>query len=448
MTDREPPRPRTSLEHKGPMRDLRIGTLALAAAALAGCGGGSGSPQLTAAVDTVNGVERLNYPAASAGDLGWGLDTVAVLGDAFADDAYQFDQVTAGALASDAQGNLYLLDRQGHRVLKYSPDGEHLATYGREGEGPGELNQPISLALGPGDTVWVSDFSNTRFTGYPQDGGDARSVPLPTENVIPGNFAAREGGFEAELRPLFGISMSGGRAQIATGGDDEPGENRIPVVRTDRSLGAEDTLWSTVEPPRDMVTLQSGDRVMISMVSREFYPDFQWGAFSDGGIVVSDSASYVLHLIDADGNLVRTITRGPAPRAVTEADKEAARDRVRDESENGIRIGGGGPDEETQRRITEQRIEKMTFADLLPRVVGLRVDPADRIWVAVSEDTPGEMDRIDVYDRDGTLLGELRGLPFPDVFLGPDRVGVLRRDDLDIQQVVILGIHRDDATAS
>lgn len=428
------------------MNDLRPLTLCLAAA-VAACSGDSAPGDVTAIVDTVAGVERYTYPADPVGDLGWSLDTVVVLGDAFAEDAYQFNQVNPGGLASDAAGNLYVLDRQGKRVLKYGPDGEHLATYGREGEGPGEISQPMGLTVGPGDTLWISDFSNTRMTGLPQGGGDPVTIPLPSEDVIPGQRLAVAGTeFLTTLNQLMMFRPgSSGRMELSDG-DGEEDVRKIPVMRLDRSLEPIDTLWASVEPPRDMVQIQAGGNVMITMMSREFYPEFMWDDLSDGRIVVSDSASYALQLIGPDGGIIRSVRREPAPRVTTEADRDLARDRVREESQEGggVRIGGGGPDEDMQAEILRQRLENMTFADLVPRVVELRVDPADRIWVGVSEETPDRVDRIDIYDPDGTLLGELRDFPFPDVFVGPDRIGVLRRDELDVQQIVILEIERPE----
>lgn len=427
------------------MRDLAA--FLVLATVLAGCGTDDAAPRAEATIDTIDGVERLTYPSTPAGDLGWAVDTVGVLGDAFASDAYQFDNVSPGGLGADDDGSLYILDRQGDRVLKYGPDGRHLATYGRQGEGPGELSQPISLAIGPADTIWVTDFSNGRITGFPQDGGAPRTVPFPDDAGVPGQrLAVVEDGFITMFRPLFNFRRSGGSWSMSRGGDesDDRGPPLLPVLRLTPSLEPADSLWTTPEPPMDMVQLESADRLMVTMMSREFYPEFQWSAFSDGGIVVSDSAAYVLHILDAEGNRVRTLERGPAPRPVTEADRELARERVREENESSIRIGGAGPDDEIQQRLLEQRLEKMTFDDLVPRVVSLRVDPADRIWVGVSEATPDEVERIDIYDRNGTLLGELRGFPVPDVFLGPDRIGVLRRDELDVQQVVIMRVTRPD----
>jgi hypothetical protein len=423
--------------------------IALTFASIAACGGApDGDGAAVAAIDTVNGVERLSYPEEPAPGLGWSADTVTVLGEAFAEDAYQFNNVSAEGLDADAEGNLYVLDRQGGRVLKYDRSGAHLATYGRQGEGPGELAQPVGMDVGPGDTIWVSDFTNRRLTGFAQDGSDPRTITFEENTGVPSQrMAALEDGFVLLFRPLFNFRRAaGGPLQMSRGGEEETGDGSdrlmLPVLRLSRSLEPLDTLWTSPEPPMDMVQLEAAGNIMITMTSREFYPDLQWATFSDGGVVVSDSAGYVLQLVDRTGAVRRVIRRGPAPRPATEADREAVRQALREESEEGggVRIGGGGPDEAMQQRLLEQRLEKLTFSDLIPRIVTLRVDPADRIWVGVSESTPDEVERIDVYDRDGVLLGELRDFPMPDVFLGPDRFGVLRRDELDVQQVVILDV--------
>ena len=410
-----------------------------------GCGSESEARSAEAAIDTVGGAERWSYPAEPAAALAWRVDTVGVLGDAFAEDEYQFADVSWERLAGDDAGNLYVLDRQGARVLKYDPDGRHLATYGRKGEGPGELSQPLGLAVGPGDTVWVTDFSNRRLTGYPQDGGEPRAVPYPDEGAIPSpTFAALDDGFVQSFRPLFGArgGPAGRRSFGGPGAAAEQGEPRkLPLLRLDRSAAVQDTLWEIPEPPTDLIQIEMGDRIMMMMMARQFAPAFRWQAFSDGGVVVSDTSAYLLRLIDGDGAVRRVIERAPAPRPVTEEDREAARQRLRDaESERGTRVtfGGAGPDEATRLKMLEQRLEKMTFADEIPRVISMRVDPMDRIWVGVAETVPDSIARIDVYDRDGTLLGELRDVPMPDVFLGPDRVGVLRVDEMDVQQVVLM----------
>lgn len=404
------------------------------------CGGEQGQSAVVA-MDTVDGAQWWSYAADPGPALDWSIDTLAVVGDAFAEDAYQFNDVTAQRLAGDGDGNLYVLDRQGSRVLKYDPEGRHLATYGREGEGPGELKEPLGLDVGPGDTVWVSDFTNGRITGYPQNGGAPRVLPYGEIGAVPSpNLVKLDDGFIQSFRPLFNFQGGpGGMERVASGDSGAATTPRIPLVRTDPTLETHDTLWSIPEPPTDMVQLEMGDRIMLLMMTREFMPAFQWDVLSDGTVVVADTAAYLLRLLDREGVVSRVIRRDPDPRTTTEADRELARQRLRNQQEGGTRIslGGGGPDNETQRRLLEQRLEKMTFAAVIPRIVSLRVDNDDRIWVGVAEDVPDSIARIDIYEPSGDLVGELRDFPMPDVFLGRDGVGILRRDELDVQQVLL-----------
>lgn len=160
---------------------------------------------------------------------------------------------------------------------------------------------------------------------------------------------------------------------------------------------------------------------------------------------MSDTAAYVLNLIGADGELERRIERGPAPRAVTDADREAGRERLRSESGSGmqIRIGGAGPDEEVQRKLTEQRIASMTFAELVPRIVRLRVDDRDRIWVAVSEagrtwppgstSTTGRARSWATCATSGSRTSSSGG----------GRAAYVQRDELDVQQLVVVEVAQE-----
>lgn len=437
---------------RGPATTRRLAACFLAACLPAyGCGDGAGASEAaTATVDTVNGVERLRYPAETGRPLGWTADTLFVLGDAFADEAYQFNEINAQGLVGDPDGSLLVLDRQGKRVLRYGPEGEHRGTYGREGQGPGELAQPLAMAVGPGDTIWVSDFSNSRLTGYPRAGGESRSVPFPDNSGFPSQrMAVIDDGYIMRFQPMFNFGRrAGGGSQMSRGDGSAEERPRLSLVRYDRSnLEPRDTLWSVPEPPTDIVELEMGDALMVTVMAREFHPELRWAPFSDGGLALSDSAAYLIRLLSADGDVERIIERAPPPRATTEADREAVRERVRESSTGGgIRMGGGGgPDEETQQRILEQRLAKMTFADVVPRIVRLGVDDRDRIWVGVSEDVADEVARVDVYDRQGRLLGELRDFAMPDVFLSDGRVGLLRRDELDVQQVVVLGVDEGES---
>lgn len=401
---------------------------------LAACSGDAPA-DVTVTIDTVNGAERLTYSADPAASLGWTVDTVAIIGEALGSEAYQFADPGRDDLAGTPDGGVVVTDRQGGRVLEYGPRGEHRATYGRPGQGPGELRLPTGLALDGSDTLWVNDLSNRRLTGYPRvdgDGpengavradGDPRVVPYVRGDVFPGSRIARwEGGFFQ----VVGVIGPPGQAIPE------------PLLRLDEELGPVDTLWLPRPEPIDIVELDLGAQEVVIGVAQEFWPRFEWRALSTGDVVVSDSADYVFRVLAGDGTVRRIVQRRPPARATTEADREAARARVIDELGFSVTVNGSGPEADAQRRMAEQRVEAMTFADRIPRIAALHVDAADRIWVGVSEDTAGVVQRIDIYEPDGTLLGELRGLPMPEAFAGTDRIVVTRKDELDVPQIVVL----------
>ena len=110
----------------------------------AGCAGeGAASTGLEAAIDTIGGIEHLHYPETGATALPWRFDTVAVIGGFNETDTdRQFSVMGRYGMTADAAGNLYVFDFQGKRIIGFQTSGEVIGTWGREGEGPGEIENP------------------------------------------------------------------------------------------------------------------------------------------------------------------------------------------------------------------------------------------------------------------------------------------------------------------
>jgi hypothetical protein len=404
---------------------LIVVVLALGVSACGEAGGEA--PGITAAIDTVSGIQRLSYPESGAPELSWRLDSAAVIGGYGVDsEQYQFDQVGPGSLAGDAGGELFVVDGTGKRVLGYDAAGAFIGSWGREGSGPGELQMPTGLGVGAADTLWVLDSSNRRITLLPRDPeAEPSSVRFPEGSTMMG------GRIVPAASGVYGVF-----AMFSFRPGDDTGPPPRPLVRMGRDGVAEDTVWTAPAPVFDRIEVVSGGNVMVMMAQQSFAPQFHWDRFSDGAFALADGAEYDVRLVGATGQELFRIRREPAARATTEADREFERNRLREAS-----VQGNFPGAE---QMMEKRLEQLTFAVVVPRLTGLVIDTEDRLWVGVSVERPGETDRIDVYDRDGSLLGEIQQPEFfPNLFYGDGLAARLTEDELEVQQIVVYSLETE-----
>lgn len=82
----------------------------------------------------------------------------------------------------DRAGNLYISDVFGH-VTKVGPTGSVVSTWGSQGSGTGELNQPLGVAVDTAGNVWVADSLNGRIVKYSPTGDVLATVRVPGEPI-------------------------------------------------------------------------------------------------------------------------------------------------------------------------------------------------------------------------------------------------------------------------
>lgn len=72
--------------------------------------------------------------------------------------------------ATDSNGNLYVVDKDNHRVQKFSSDGTYITQWGGRGSGNGQLRYPNGIAVDSQDNVYVSDSDNYRIQKFSSTG--------------------------------------------------------------------------------------------------------------------------------------------------------------------------------------------------------------------------------------------------------------------------------------
>jgi hypothetical protein len=89
--------------------------------------------------------------------------------------------------------NLYVLDGQAAEVRVFGKDGRHLRTFGRSGQGPGELNRAAGFAFDSRGTLWVMNWGNGRYIAFDLNTGalvrETRRLASYAMIPWPGRFA-------------------------------------------------------------------------------------------------------------------------------------------------------------------------------------------------------------------------------------------------------------------
>jgi hypothetical protein len=122
----------------------------------------------TAVVEVIDGVKHVHNTASKwGGNTGIRLEFVRKFGEFFK----PFD------LSLDSHGNVYVTDSGNHRIQKYSPDGEFLASYGRKGQGPGEFQIMGGIAIDEKGRMCVTDRSTSRLKVLSPQGDEIQNIP-------------------------------------------------------------------------------------------------------------------------------------------------------------------------------------------------------------------------------------------------------------------------------
>lgn len=379
------------------------GALAGLALALAWAACGEAGGEATAARRDSAGIEIVENVARDR-PLRWSPRALASLGGADEGPA-SFYEVSPGQVAAGRSGELYVLDESLGRVVVFDSLGRHLRSLGRKGGGPGELERPWYVSVGPGDTVWVFDFSKRGFVRFAPEG-------VPADLVRLGDF------------PYFG-----GRVEVTDLGVVLPESGMMDRTEELVALGATDTLRlaSLTLPEAKEIRFESCP-MRFTGLPPLFHPSLVWAA-RGSRVLVSAQAAYVLDVWERDEK-VASVRRDLPLRPVTE---EMAVAEVGD----GMRVRVEG------REITCDAREAATqrgWAAVMPAVESLALAPDGRVWVRRGA-VRGEPATIDVLAPDGEYLGTLpEGTPWPAAFLSPRTYAAIETDELDVDHVVIYRI--------
>ena len=310
----------------------------------------------------------------------------------------------------DEEGNTYLLDTQLSEVMVFDTGGEYVKSLSREGEGPGEVRNPI-------DMLFMPDQSLGLIQAFP-----GKIIKIDLEGNPAGDYSphvgdATTGGFLT----LVGAACCGDKVYMAgtyiTQFEEGNGQNRNSYVAAFDADGTRGHLYN------ESLFQMNFDNLKIKEVD-QYSPSFRrWLVLEDGRIVVVPHRNqYLLQFFNPDGSMERIVER----------DFES---RPRNDYENKL------IDAVADAQLRNVPIEvDFTKAELTEDIAGLSLDAAGNIWVQTSRsgtDQPeGVMLTFDVLDPQGHFIQQKAmvcdGDPDHDgLLLTGDRRAVLVRGFVD-----------------
>ena len=115
-------------------------------------------------VTVLGGCSGRQHPGAADAPLLVGTVDLAIGAGDEVREAYMFTDIRG--LTLDSLQRIIVADNQTNNVRVYSASGTHLFTFGRGGEGPGDLDRPCCIAIGPDGGLWVKEMGNYRYSRF------------------------------------------------------------------------------------------------------------------------------------------------------------------------------------------------------------------------------------------------------------------------------------------
>lgn len=358
-------------------------------------------------------------PSASDATCRADPEPMLTIGDAVGgDENLWFSTIRGVGLLSD--GSVAAIDRSSEEVRVFGPDGRHLVSMGRSGDGPGEFRSAWFLWVLPGDTLWVGDYRPWRYNVFTRDGQFVRAVEMTPVYPNP----SRAGGVL-----LDGTSINTRTTYIARS------NFTVPDTLLVEAHDADGRLVSTLARVPNRV---EGTTAKSEAANLTLSPLFAASGFADAignTVAVGHGRDPEVRLFDRELSLQRIVRWSEPSRRVTSADVSAWRDSYVESR--------GGRGSEQWSAFDEARIDTdRPAADVFPAFTSMRLGTDGRLWIGPYRKPGQDPRRWMAFEPDGTFSCHLDRVPLTIHEIGADYVLGVQSDDLGVENVAMYRLGR------
>ncbi len=236
----------------------------------------SQKPEWKGKVEMDNGIKVIKNPREPLyGEINLDLQEDLSIGN---EDDKNFMFYRVRGIAVDNQGNIYVADMSNFRVQKFDRNGQYLLTIGRQGQGPGEFQQPTKILLDDAKgNIYVQD--RMKIKVFDKEGKYATDIipkKYPLDFILEGN------GF-------IGTKLSSTTESGESARDFARINDKGEILKTHASF-----------PFYFLIQGKSGSGTIIAVSGLEH--DLWIAAIDDQSFIYGFSREYELNVIDLEGN--------------------------------------------------------------------------------------------------------------------------------------------------
>jgi hypothetical protein len=367
---------------------------------------------------------------------GWMIEPTPVVSIGSAEGAPEYQLTNVGAVVELSDGRIVVADGGSMQLRTYAADGRFIRAVGRRGQGPGEFSQFTAVTRYRGDSIFVHDFPQRRFTVLSVDGrvGRIGSLELP-----PG---ARISGEVTVVGTWTDGSIAAIQQPVRTGLHPPQITRRTHTLYRYTATGQFGVLLAAAPG----LEYYEATGFLGSMMRLPLGRTTTFITVGDDSFV-ADNAKFEIRRISARGGISLIIRCAVVPESVTVSDAAAERERLRT-----ARIGEratfyrGMPDSILRRIVAteEETFRDIPFPPTYPAFGAVTADRDGFLWVERYA-RPGvptaDAKSYAVFAPDGRWLGDVR-LParFTLSSATVDHAIGVETDDLDVQYIRVYRI--------
>ena len=400
------------------MRNLRAALLAAVPALLAGCQDGQAPVGGTFKVRDSAGISIVENPQPPDGSrLGWtiGPEPAVSIGAVEGEEPYMLAGAIDATKLSD--GRIVVANVGTQELRVFDPAGVYLATWGGQGEGPGEFTGLWQIEPWPGDSIVAWSAPRLGISVFDARGTYARTFRLvhdeatsPMQQFWP-QSTTRDGAILAAHRPEAAdtvvVQLRDGEGEIRSSFGTHPGNEPFIHREGDRSI----LFWKIFG--RQPVWSPWGDLTVVAHTGR-----YEFTAFR------------------SDGSLSRIVRRDHTLHSPSETDVETFVE---------WQIGRSRRSSESEMAESRRRYRNVPVAEHFPAFESIMSDTRDHLWVEEyelpGEEAPGTL--WTVFDPEGRALGFVEtpeGLWIHEI--GEDYILGTAYDELNLEYVQVWELER------